>query len=463
MAGTVTFTSSGAGGTTWIQPNGSTTTYSVTRSGNFPSVPYYIDTAKIEFTIQNVNEYGTLYIVGNGSTDLGNKAFSGNGNQTINLTTTYNYAGLNQITIKRGSTGSGVAIYNGNPRLTVTVTWKESYTKCTAPTTLSVSSTLTGAGTVTLSWSGAAGGTVNDITGYGIQKQDSADGTTWGEWTDLTTVSTAETYGSESVAINPNPGQYRCYRVITQGAAGATYYSDASVASAAVQRYGKAKAPNSVIASTYTPGVGEQVTLSWTGAAAGVGDTIDGYDVLQAQTLDGPWHSVAGSVTTATSGSTVVFAPSTFGGAYYFKVVTLSATNTTYDSAMSTAYALIVAGYGLCTAPTSITATPPASYPQGMVQISWAGAQGGYLNPVAGYEIARASTPDGVYGAIGNTTEEYFVTPAPEVIGTNYYYKVRAIGMINGYDSDYSNVYATVYASAIVPVTGSIGRTNAEV
>lgn len=440
----------------------------VTRSGNFPSVPYDITRVQISYTLRNYTQDGTVYFGANGndSSNLGSIPFgyfTGSLATGGDLIKTYNYAGLTQIGVKRGSTGGGIEIVDGTPRIVITVTWKESYTACTAPSTLTVSSALTGADNITLSWSGAAGGTSNDINGYGIQKQDSADGTTWGEWTDLTTVSSTSTSASATVAINPNPGQYRRYRVITQGAAGATYYSDASVASATVQRYGKATAPNSVIASTNTPGVSEQLTLSWTGAAAGVGDSISGYAVYRAETADGEYTSVATVTTTATSGSATVDAPSTFGGTYYFKVVTLSDTSTTYDSALSTAYAQVAAGYGLCTAPTSVTAAPAVAEPSGMVGIWWSGAAGGYLNPVTGYEVARSTSADGEYFAIGNATDEYFATPAPETVGTTYYYRIKAYGTINGYDSAYSAAYATVTTASPVAVTGGVGRTNAVV
>lgn len=459
--GTVTFTSNGSAGNYELQT--SYTWFPLIRTNNFPSFSYEISSVDISFTLRNYRGDGAVYFGANkdNSSNLGSVgygSFSGSLATSGKLTKSYNYAGLTQLGVKRGA--SQIQIVDGTPRIVITVSWKESYTKCTAPTTLTVSPSLTGGDNATLTWSGAAAGTVNDITGYGIQYQDSADGTTWGAWTDLTTIASTSTSGSTTVAINPTPGQYRRYRMQTQGAAGSAYYSDWSTASTAVQRYGKAQAPNSVIASTNTPGVSEQLTLSWTGASAGTGDTIEGYGIYRAETADGEYELIDTVPLTTTSGSATVDAPDTFGGSYYFKVATISATGTLYDSALSTAYAQVTAGYGLCTAPTSVTASPTTSYPLGMVGIRWTGAAGGYLNPITGYEVARATTPNGAYSAIGNATGEYFATPAPDTIGTTYYYKIRTVGTINGYDSEFSTAYASVTTDIPIAVTGGVGKTN---
>jgi hypothetical protein len=76
-----------------------------------------------------------------------------------------------------------------------------------------------------LSWSGASGGTENAITGYEIQYAESTDGTSYGSWTALSTVTSTATFGSVSVALPSARGKYRKYQIRTQGAAGSDYYS----------------------------------------------------------------------------------------------------------------------------------------------------------------------------------------------------------------------------------------------
>lgn len=109
------------------------------------------------------------------------------------------------------------------------------YTACGAPTSFSCSPTLTDS-TTTLSWSGATAGTNNAIARYEIQYRESSDGSTWGNWTALTTVTSTATSGSKSVSASATYGNYRQFRIRTRGAAGSSYYSSWKVSSNAVRR-----------------------------------------------------------------------------------------------------------------------------------------------------------------------------------------------------------------------------------
>ena len=104
------------------------------------------------------------------------------------------------------------------------ITYHPTPAACTAPTVLSVADTVAESDT-TLSWSGATGGANNAVTGYEIQYGDSTNNTTWGEWTSLTTVTTAATSGSVSVSPPSTRGNYRRFRIRTLGEAGSEYYS----------------------------------------------------------------------------------------------------------------------------------------------------------------------------------------------------------------------------------------------
>ena len=79
---------------------------------------------------------------------------------------------------------------------------------------------------------------------------------------------------------------------------------------------------------------GETARLSWSGAGAGTGNPITGYEVRRAATADGTYYLVD----TTTNAYLDVAAPSTQGGMYYFKVKTLG-TASGYDSDLSTAVA----------------------------------------------------------------------------------------------------------------------------
>lgn len=79
---------------------------------------------------------------------------------------------------------------------------------------------------------------------------------------------------------------------------------------------------------------GDTARLSWSGATAGTGNPITGYEVRRAATSGGTYLLVD----TTSNAYLDVAAPSTQGGMYYFKVKTLG-TASGYDSDLSTAVA----------------------------------------------------------------------------------------------------------------------------
>lgn len=115
-------------------------------------------------------------------------------------------------------------------------------TACSAPTALSVNSTLA-EGNVTLSWSGAGAGTANSISSYLIQYRDSSDNSNWGSWTNLQTVSSTSSSGTLSVSPPSIRGYYRQYRIRTQGSAGSSYYSGYKTSSNTLRKNSLPTAP----------------------------------------------------------------------------------------------------------------------------------------------------------------------------------------------------------------------------
>lgn len=120
-------------------------------------------------------------------------------------------------------------------------------TVCSAPTAASVSPSLC-ENDPTLSASGAAGGSANEITGYEIQYAESANGTTYGAWTALKTVSTTGTSLSTTVTLPSVRAYSRKYRLRTRGAAGTSYYSGWKETNA-IKRNSLPTAPTSFTAS----------------------------------------------------------------------------------------------------------------------------------------------------------------------------------------------------------------------
>lgn len=136
-------------------------------------------------------------------------------------------------------------------------------TACKAPTSASVAPSLC-ENDPTLSTSGAAGGTINAITGYEIQYAESANGTSYGAWTALKTVSTTGASLSTTVTLPSVRAYSRKYRIRTRGAAGASYYSGWKETNA-VKRNSLPTAPTSFTASpeVYVSGA---IALAYSGA-----------------------------------------------------------------------------------------------------------------------------------------------------------------------------------------------------
>lgn len=96
------------------------------------------------------------------------------------------------------------------------------YTRCSPPSSVSLSNRNPKRGErITISWSGARGGTENGITGYDIEYKIGSGG--WNSWRSVSTTNTsADIEDSWSQPV----GQTGQYRVKTKGSAGSNYYSD---------------------------------------------------------------------------------------------------------------------------------------------------------------------------------------------------------------------------------------------
>ena len=210
------------------------------------------------------------------------------------------------------------------------------YSHPSAPTAVSASNTNPNAGTaVTLSWSGAAAGSYNAITGYEIHRSTTSGGT----YSLLTSVSTTAASGSVSVTAHATMGSAYYYKVITVGERSKSGVSSA-YATVTSKVYTACTAPTAVSVSANNVAPGASVTLSWSGAAAGTNNAIAQYQVYRATAAAGSYSLLTTVTGTATSGSTGVTAQTTRGSSYYYKVLTVGAVSG-YNSGQSTAYATL--------------------------------------------------------------------------------------------------------------------------
>ena len=123
--------------------------------------------------------------------------------------------------------------------------------------------------------------------------------------------------------------------------------------------------------------------------------------------------------------------------------------------------------YTPCSAPTSVsvgTSTPAAG---GSTTLSWSGAKAGDLNPITKYEIYRSATATGSYSLLDTVTTSAtsgsLKVTAPSTMGNSYYYKVKTIGTVSGYDSGlsgYTSITAKTITACGAPTSISISPTT---
>ena len=465
-------------GNTEVYTSEAAPVWPVTVSGTVPTTSFTIDSAYLRVCVRRAygNPYYSFFVRKNGvngaeigllTPDAAETSGDGVWNQLFfsaeEIARTENFIGIEQLCL-RGNLHTAMQI-SGTTEITLTVNWNGNATPCGGVTKVDVP-LYTNNDTVPVSWSGATGGVNNSITGYGIWYADFDHYVEYNEYsqasyTYLTTVAAASTSASASFPMVTTPGWWRVFRFQTQGTAGPQYYAEYFGHSTPIRRLAIATAPQSIVPSTVAPAMDTTFALNWTMAAPGENDTIAGYVIYRSENVDGPYAQIGTVETTETYGSFDTISPDVFGGQYFYKIVTLSATNALYNSPLSTVYAEVTSGYGLVTSPTEISVSPSQTYPGGVVRLTWSGAEDGYLNPVAGYQIGRSTTENGVYYNVGSTTNPEAWVAAPTAANTKYYYKIMSVGTVNGYNSDYSAATGVVTAVTPPTVAGTVGRTNA--
>lgn len=275
-------------------------------------------------------------------------------------------------------------------QIVLTINWASRTTACGAPTSCSVSATLSEGG-ITLSWSGASGGTNNTIAGYEIQYSDSTDNATWGAWTTLTTVTTSATSGSVATSPPSTRGNYRRFQVRTQGVAGASYYSGWKVSTNSVRRNTVPNPPTTAVASPVNYS-NENITLNWSGASGGT-SAIKGYQIARRTSTDNStwsaWNVLTTLILSASGGSyspDVSRTPGTYTQFGMWTIDTLDVYSS--EKVSNSIYCDITA----CGAPSACSVS--ATLAEGSISLLWSGASGGAGNAITSYEIQYSDSTD---------------------------------------------------------------------
>lgn len=310
----------------------------------------------------------------------------------------------------------------------------------TAPTSFSASPATYSNENVTLTWSGAAPGT-SAIKQYNIEHCTSTNGSTWASWTAHSTVTTSSTSGSTVVTPTTVAGTYTKYRVrVTDTLGAVSSYKESNSIYASITACGAPTACS--VSATLAEG---NVTLSWSGASNGAGNTISSYEIQYSESSNGStwggWTALTTVTTTATSGSLSVSPSSTRGNYRRFQVRTRGTAGADYYSGWKVS-ATSVRKNTLPTAPTSFIATP-AVYEINIITLAWSGAAAG-TSAIQQFVIQRSTSSDGsswsAYETLAtipsSSTSGSYETTASTVAGTYTRYRISVtdtLGAVSTY------------------------------
>lgn len=312
-----------------------------------------------------------------------------------------------------------------------------------APTALRIDTTNVAPGAkATLSWSGATAGENNAITGYKIYQATAATG----EYKLLSTVTTAETFGSATVTAPSESGAEHYYKVQTLGALAGNDSELSDTYAALTCTYSSPSAPTRVqiggASSVYSP-PGEPLTLNWSGAADGANNPITGYKVYQGGV---EYRTDLGADVTSCS----VPAHDAAGCSYKY---TVAAIGTYSNSSQSTP--VWVYSYTDPTAPTAVSVANSKPAANSRTTLSWSGAKPGGYNDIAGYRVYRSTAVNGEYALIASVAATALSCPvnAPNREGGVYYFRVVTVGAYSL--SAKSTAYAAVTAGEDTSAEGN--------
>lgn len=261
-----------------------------------------------------------------------------------------------------------------------------------APTTAIASPAAYSDETITLTWSGASGGT-SPVKGYQIARRTSTDNITWSSWNVLTTLILAASEGSYNPNVSRVPGTYTQFGIWTIDTF--DVYSVEKVSNSIYCNITACGAPTvCTVSATLSEG---NVTLSWSGASGGAGNAITFYEIQYSDSTDnsnwGAWTTLTTVNTSATSSIVSVSPPSTRGNYRRFRIRTCGAAGESFYSDW-TVSSNTVRRNTLPIPPTTFTATP-AIYEVRKITISWSGTIPG-TSAIKQYVIQQAISTDGV-------------------------------------------------------------------
>ncbi len=324
----------------------------------------------------------------------------------------------------RGTAGS--AYYSGWKVSTNTV---RKNTLPSAPTTAIASPEVHSNETITLTWSGATGGT-SAIKGYEISSRTSTDNSTWSDWDELITLNLKASSGSYNPLVTNVSGTYTQFSIRTIDVLGAI--SSEKISNSIFCNITACGEPTIFSLSTIVAEGG--LTLSWSGATAGAGNIIIGYEIEYSDSSDdstwGIWSPLKTVMTSGNSGSTSASPSSTRGYFRRFRIRTLGTASSSYYSNWKTSANSV--RKNILPTPPSILTVSPTLYETPTVIINWSGTLPG-TSPIKHYVIQRSTSYMGnppwssyetLATIVSSDTSGTYIADASNIPGTSTRYRI---------------------------------------
>ena len=282
--------------------------------------------------------------------------------------------------------------------------------------------------TITLTWSGASGGT-SPVKGYQIASRTSLDNSSWSAWNVLAILILSASGGSYNPVVSSTPGTYTQFGIWTIDTF--DVYSVEKISNSVYCDVTACGAPT--VCSVSAALAEGNVTLSWSGATNGAGNAITSYEIQYSDSPDnsswGDWMALTTVSTSATNGSLSVGPPATRGNYRRFRIRTRGAAGESFYSDW-TVSSNTVRRNTLPTPPTSFTAAP-AIYEGVVVTLAWSGAAPG-TSAIKQYVIQRSISTDGTnwsaYEAltivVSSSTSGTYSANASQIAGTYTRYRI---------------------------------------
>lgn len=201
----------------------------------------------------------------------------------------------------------------------------------------------------------------------------------------------------------------------------------------------------------------DNAILSWTAGGSGTNNPVVGYVISYQDSSDGSNWGESYYLKEVSGVNTSVDAPSTTGYYRRFGIQTKGSAGNNYLSSVVWSRSLKRISYTNVGAPQVVSLVKETAAPKESVELSWQGASAGTSNAIKQYEIWRSESENGEYSYLftvsTDATSGKTNVDAPSVNGSTYYYRVKTVGSVSGYDSELSDAYAVLQCLVSVPGT----------